>query len=596
MTEAIALASRHVQARNFQEAATIYQKILQTHPDHPVALHDFGVLFQLSGQPLKAAQLLNKACLINPDWFEAHRNLAITLAFLGRPAESAACCRHAITLNPSDFQMQFLLGKQLILLGQFSEAEEQLQSVISVAPDFLSGHLALGEMLVQQGKGKDAIDFYRKLLDTYPDHFSVYSGLAYAMEQEGRQEEAVQYYRQAFLKLSGSDSTDQMITVHNNLGGVLKDLGRLEEAAWEHQQSIRLNPENPQSHASLAVVLLHQGALDEAALVLQNALHFQPDHAYARVALSWLQLLRENFQEGLANFEWRIHGDYAKKLNKFPHPFWDGSSLEGKTILIVPDGGYGDTFQFIRYASLLQQQGARVIVVCSPLLEKLLATCPGVDMLVTSRKDLPPIDVQVLLQSLPHRFGTLADTIPADMPYLWAPPTCHLPESLRTALTRKDTFKVGIVWSPSFQPLKILEEVKRYCSLEHFEALLIRQDIQWFSLYKGERSHELLVHSGQVIDVGSSANDFSDTAWAIDRLDLVISVDTSVAHLAGAMGKPIWVLLPTMPEWRWMLEREDSPWYPTMRLFRQQKAGDWSNVLEQVGKALDALIACRTNT
>jgi Flp pilus assembly protein TadD len=599
LTEAFALASRHTEARNFQEAASIYQKILQTHPDHPVALHDFGVLFQISGQPLKAAQLLNKVCLISPGWFEAHRNLAITLASLGRPAEAAACCRQALTLNSSDFYIQFLLGKQLILLGQFSEAEEQLRSVISVDPDFLSGHLALGEMLVHQRRGNEAIDFYHKLLETHPNHFSVhsvYSGLAYALEQEGRQEEAVQYYCQSLLKLSQSSDNHNMAMVHNNLGGLFKDMNRLDDAIKEHQQAISLKPENPQSHASLGVVLLHKGALEEASVALQDALSLQADHAYAHLGLSWLELMRENFREGLANFEWRLKiGEYTNKLIRFPYPFWDGSSLSGKNILIAPEGGFGDAFQFVRYAPLLQARGAKVIVACSPILKQILATCPGIEFIATSPKDLPLVHLQVPLQSLPHRFGTQVDTIPADVPYLWAPPTSHFAETLKAILARRDKLKVGIVWSPKTQPLKVLEDIKRYCPLHVFDPLLTRGDIQWFSLYKGERINELQAYSDRVVDVGSSANDFSDTAWAIDRLDLVISVDTSVAHLAGAMGKPVWVLLPTMPEWRWLLEREDSPWYPTMRLFRQQKAGDWSNVLEQVGKALDALTACRTN-
>jgi Flp pilus assembly protein TadD len=596
LTEALAIASNHTQARNFQAAATIYQKILQTHPDHPTVLHDFGVLFQLSGQPLQAVQLLHRACLSQPDWFEAHRNLAITLASLNRPAEAAACCRHAITLNSSDFQMQFLLGKQLIHLGQFSEAEKQLRSIISLAPDFLSGHLALGELLIQQERGKDAIDFYHKLLETYPDRFGVYSGLACAMEQEGRQEEAVECHRQALLKLSQLGDSHNMSMVHNNLGGLFKDMNRLEDAVREHQQAISLKPQNPQSHASLGVVLLHKGSLEEASVALQSALKLQADHPYARLGLSWLELLHEDFHEGLANFEWRLKmGEYVNKLIRFPFPLWDGSSPAGKSILIAPEGGFGDAFQFMRYARLLQEQGAKVVVACSPILKQVLVTCPGIEFIATSPKDLPPIHLQVPLQSLPHRFGTQVDTIPADVPYLWAPSTSRFTETLKAILARRDKLKVGIVWSPKTPSLKVLEDVKRYCPLHTFESLLTQDDIQWFSLYKGERLHELQAYSDRVVDVGSEAKDFADTAWAIDKLDLVISVDTSVAHLAGAMGKSVWVLLPTMPEWRWMLEREDSPWYPTMRLFRQQKAGDWSNVLEQVGKALGALIACRVD-
>jgi tetratricopeptide (TPR) repeat protein len=595
LIEALALASRHVEARNFQAATTIYQEILQIHPDHPTALHDFGVLLSLSGQTLQAAQLLNKACQINPDWFEAHRNLAITLASLGRPTEAVACSRHALTLNPTDFQMQFLLGQQLVLLGRLTEAEEQFRSVVSLAPDFLSGHLSLGETLVQQDKEKDAIDFYRTLLDRYPDHFRVYNALACALEKAGRQEEAVEYYRQALLKLSKPDDADNLVIVHNNLGGLFKDMNRLDDAAREHQQAISLKPEIPHSHASLGVVLLHQGALEEASVALQSALNLQADHPYARLGLSWLQLLREDFQAGLANFEWRLKvGEYVNKLNRFPFALWDGSSLAGKNILIAPEGGFGDAFQFLRYARLLQERGAKVVVACSPLLKQILATCPGIECLATSPKDLPSIHSQVLLQSLPYRFGTRVDTIPTD-PYLWAPPTTSLSESLQETLVRQGTLKVGIVWSPKTPSLKVLEDVKRYCPLDNFAPLLTRDDVQWFSLYKGERVHELRPYGECVVDVGAAAGDFGDTAWAIDKLDLVISVDTSVAHLAGAMGKPVWVLLPTMPEWRWMLDREDSPWYPTMRLFRQHKAGDWSSVLEQVGKALDTLITSSTS-
>jgi tetratricopeptide (TPR) repeat protein len=595
LIEALALAARHVEAQNFQAATTIYQEILQTHRDHPTALHDFGVLLSRSGQTLQAAQLLNKACQISPDWFEAHRNLAITLASLGRPAEAAACSRHALTLNPTDFQIQFLLGKQLVHLGQLTEAEEQFRSAISLAPDFLSGHLALGEVLVQQDKWNAAIDFYHILLDRYPDHFRAYNGLACALEKAGRQEDAVEQYHQALLQLSKSNDPDNMAIVHNNLGGLFKDMNRLEDAAQEHQKAITLKPEIPQSHASLGVVLLHHGALEKASAALQSALKLQADHPYARLGLSWLQLLREDFEEGLANFEYRLKvGEYVTKLNRFPFPLWDGASPAGKNILIAPEGGFGDAFQFLRYARLLDEQGAKVVVACSPLLKQILATCPGIECIATSPKDLPSIHSQVLLQSLPHRFGTQVDTIPTD-PYLWAPPTTSLSESLQETLVQQGRLKVGIVWSPKTPSLKVLEDEKRYCSLEYFEPILGRNDIQWFSLYKGERAHELQTYGERIVDVGAVAGDFADTAWAIDRLDLVISVDTSVAHLAGAMGKPVWVLLPTMPEWRWMLDREDSPWYPTMRLFRQPEAGNWTSVLERVGKALETLIASRTS-
>jgi len=391
-----------------------------------------------------------------------------------------------------------------------------------------------------QGRLDEAISYCQQALALRPGYPEAHANLGRCWERQGRLEEAVASYRQALLRMPNSAE------LYGNLGNALSEQGKLKEALQAYQQAIARKSQDPQLRLNRALILLLQG----------------------------------EFADGWANYEqrWRIP-QLAARLRTVPAPRWHGTPPRGKTILIQAEQGFGDTIQFVRYASTLKEMGARVILECPATLKALLTTCPGVDAVIDQREDIPAVDGFVPLLSLPGLLGTNLENIPSHTPYLRA--NRPLPALLRP----EKGLCVGLVWAPG----RNYTFAKRYCPLEAFEPLFALSGVHFFSLYKGEQAHELEPYQECIVDLGSNLQDFTDTAAIIAHLDLVITVDTAVAHLAGAMGKPVWVLLPFVPDWRWLLNREDSPWYPTARLFRQSALGDWQTPLLQVAQKLRIL-------
>jgi tetratricopeptide (TPR) repeat protein len=321
-----------------------------------------------------------------------------------------------------------------------------------------------------------------------------------------------------------------------------------------------------------------QGKLDEAAACYRRALELRPDYADAHWNQSLLLLLTGDLERGWAKYEWRWKIKQWSPRD-FPQTLWDAQPLEGRTILLHAEQGLGDTIQFARYASLVKERGGAVIVECQRPLLSLLASCAGIDRLVGQGDELPPFDVQVPLLSLPGIFHTSLRDIPATVPYLFAHPS--LVERWRQELGGIAGFKIGIAWRGS--PIHKNDRA-RSIPLSCFEPLAGLPDIHLFSLQKGAGTEELQDARDHfpVAELGSRLEDFMDTAAVLKNLDLVITCDTAVAHLAGALGVPVWVAIPFAPDWRWLLGRSDSPWYPTMRLFRQKKLGNWEDVFEEI--------------
>jgi hypothetical protein len=315
--------------------------------------------------------------------------------------------------------------------------------------------------------------------------------------------------------------------------------------------------------------------LDDAAAAFERAISLRPDFAMARWDRSLTHLLAGNYLRGWEDFDSRFQLP-AKRPIHFVVPAWNGSleELRGKTILLAAEQGFGDTIQFARYVPILADAGARVVLICQPELVSLMTGVRGLAAVASPPVQVPPHDLCAPLMSLGKLLRTTPETVPADVPYL------HVQRSDRLA-SFAGTRKVGLVWAgrPTHP-----NDVKRSIPLTELSPLIETPGITWVSLQKGPASEQLRSSpfGSTMVDAGASLGDFADTARLISELDLVISVDTGVVHLAGALGKPVWTLLPYNPDWRWMLNRDDSPWYPTMRLFRQQNRGDWSGVIENV--------------
>jgi Flp pilus assembly protein TadD len=481
--------------------------------------------------------------------------------------------------RPEHADARYNLGNVLAHLGRFEEAAGCYREVVRLRPDHAEAFSNLGVMLAEQRQLADALSYYQQALTLKPDYAEAHYNRANALKELGRPEEAVAGYREA-LRLRPT-----FAEAHVNAGIALAALGRPAEAIVHYQEAVRTRPDYVEAHNNLGLALAHLGQHEQALARYARALQLRPGFADAHYnrALTWLSL--SNFGQGWAEYEarWRLA---ELRPRPFAAPAWEGEPLRGKTILLHAEQGMGDTIQFIRYAPLVKQRGATIVVECQPALLPLLAGCGGIDRLVGKGTSLPPFDVHCPLLSLGRIFAAGLAPIPTNIPYLTADP--QRVERWRRELSSLGGFKVGIAWqgSPGYRWDRL-----RSFPLAQFAALARVPGVRLVSLQKGPGTDQLAAaRDFEVIDLGAQLDErtgaFVDTAAVMRGLDLVVTSDTAVAHLAGALGVPVWVILSLAPEWRWLLRREDSPWYPTMRLFRQAQFGDWGEVFERVAGQL----------
>jgi tetratricopeptide (TPR) repeat protein len=579
--QALDLAVQQHQAGQLEQAEQIYRAILKVQPQQVDALHLLGLLAYQRGQHEQANTYISQALRYQPDFAEAYSNLGMVLQAQRQRAEAEACFQQALRLRPDFAEAHNNLGNALQEQGKLTEAQECYQQALRLRPDFAEAHNNLGNVLRELGQFEAAQASYQQALRLEPVYAEAHNNLGVILQKQGQIEDAVANYQQALYH------KPDFAEAHNNLGNVLQEQGQLAEAQASLQQALRLKPDYAEAHNNLGVVLQEQGQLAEALASYQEALRLQPDYAKAHVNLGVAWLLRGNFEQGWPGYEWRWQcKEYS--LRRFPQPPWDGSPLQGQTILLWAEQGLGDTLQFIRYAPLVQARGGCVLLACQPPLLPLLSHCLGIDRLLPLGSALPRFDVWASLMSLPGMLGTSLATIPAPVPYLFA--DAELVGQWRQELSSISAFKIGIAWDANPKLRRFNQ--KRCIPLAEFAPLGRWDGVCLFSLQKGPGAEQLRMLGGQflVTDLGSRLDEgsgaFMDTAAVMQSLDLVITADISIAHLAGGLGVPVWVALPFASEWRWLREREDSPWYPSMRLFRQQERGNWTGVFERIAAAL----------
>jgi len=493
-------------------------------------------------------------------------------------------CRQILQLDANQVHAWHLLGLIACQTGRDNLAVDYLQGALRLKPDWAEAHNNLGNVFIIQKNLPQAVASYQQALRLKPDHAEAHNNLAIALEGQGKLAEAVVSFEQA-LRLK-----PDYAEAHYNLGTALQGQGKLAEAVVHFEQALRLKPDYAEAHYNLGTALQEE-VKAEAVASYQEALRLRPDYAEAHHNLSMLWLLQGNFEQGWPEYEWRWQTKEFLSSSR-PHPKWDGSPLDGKTILLYAEQGLGDTLQFIRYAAVVKQRGGTVVAESYPDLLGVLAGCPGIDHLLLPGGPLPACDVRAPLLSLPGLCGTTLATIPAEVPYLVADRSRV--GHWRDRLAAVSGFKVGICWqgSPGHK-----NDRRRSVPLAQFAPLAEIPGLRLVSLQKGPGREQWAALAGNwpVVDLPGQAEEPSqswvDTAALVCTLDLVITVDTAIAHLAGALGVPVWVALPFSPDWRWLLGREDSPWYPTMRLFRQSRHDHWPDVFERIAVELKRVIA-----
>jgi len=578
-------AAQCLEKNNYREAIALYERCIEAHPNELYNYWKLGVALLLAGNESEAQAVWCSSLLEqNVEEFEAGVGELIkvleTEGFqrlqVSQFQQAEQIYEQIIEQDSINIEAYKNLGVALFKQEKLEEAIDCYQQALTLEPNDANLYYQLGFVLQKQGKLEEAIAYYQQALTFNPNWATAYYNLGSAFQMQAKLDEALNYYQQA-LTLEPN-----FALAYQNLGAIFHDKGETEKAIACFTRLTEIASDYAEAHYNLGWVI--QGSqLEKAIACYSRAIELDPNHIKAHWNRGLALLLLGRYEEGFADYEWRWQREKTPP-RPFPQPLWNGSNLEGRTILLHCEQGLGDTIQFIRYAPLVQVRGGCVIVECYQSLVRLLQTVAGVEQVIPRGTALPKFDVHAPLLSLPHILGTTLETVPAQIPYL-SPP--HSP-SLRLEQPPETYLKVGIVWAGS--PDNLSDRI-RSCSLHDFLPLLHLPGIAFYSLQKGTPAKELTQFSSPALlqDLDSQLNDFADTAAAIAQLDLIISVDTAVAHLAGALGRPVWVLLCDQADWRWMRDREDSPWYPGMRLFRQHRPGNWAGVFTRVAEALDLL-------
>ncbi len=553
----------------------------------------------------------HKTAAVKSEGVDVYKEEAIVLARGGRHEEALEKCRQAGQISPDDPQTHHITGFILQTNGRLEEASESYRRAVELKPDFAEAYDHLGVALSEQGRCDEAVESHRKAIQLAPDYAGAYNNLAIALGSQNRFDEAIEYYQHAIRlapdlvdahynlanilrergrheeAIAGYRRAIELRADHaeayNSLGRALKDCGKIDEALDNCERAVALNPDLAEAHNNLGLLLRAQGRYGEAIEKFEKAIQLRPDYANAHWNYSLALLSCGKFVEGWNEYRWRRKAELGAILDsQRENPgSWDGSPFEGKRLLVRYEQGMGDSLQFVRYVPMVEALGGTVIFETLKPLMALFEGFEGIDELVEVSRDGRPtveFDLDVFILDLPGLFGTTVDTIPAEVPYLFA-------DRAKADLWRQrligDDFKVGIVWAGS---PKHTNDSSRSCKPADFKPLGGIEGVRLFGLQKGAAAAQApALHAGiPFTSLGGEIDDFTDTAGIIENLDLVVSVDTAVLHLAGAMGKKVWALLPFDADWRWLREREDTPWYPTMKLFRQPKPGDWHGVFDSV--------------
>lgn len=554
-----------------EKAQAIYQDILKQHPNHFDSLHLLGISYIQTGQPAKSLELIGKALKINPRLAQVHNNLGKAYKDLGQFKNAIVAYEKALVIKPDYAEAYVNRGSALLEIDRPAEALEDFDKALALNPNLSAAHINRGNALKSLLRLEEAIVQYNKALQLTPNSAEAYSNRGNVLKDLGRSDEALKDLDRAITL------NPNYAEAYNNRGIVLRELNRSVEALNNFDQSLRLNPHAADVYNNRGNALKDIKRLPDALASYDKAISIKPDFADAYWNKSLLLILAGDYLNGWALYEWRQHKEDLKgSYYNFPQPAWRGQQdLSGKTLLVYAEQGFGDVIQFCRYLPQLHALGIKIVFEVPQPLVSLVSGLPCPMMVVAKGEQLPAFDAHCPVMSLPYAFKTALHTVPSAVPYIQS--NASKVQEWQRKLGEKNRLRVGLVWSGSTAHKN---DANRSVRLQDLQPLL-DLSVEWHSLQKEYRQHDLeyLQRAKQINQHQLDLQDFSDTAALIECMDLVISVDTSVAHVAGALGKQVWILLPYAPDYRWMLERSDTPWYPTAKLFRQKEAGDWQGVV-----------------
>ncbi|MEM5313886.1 tetratricopeptide repeat protein [Paraburkholderia sp. JHI869] len=546
LNDAISLLSRG----QTREALAKVTKALKLQPGSVAALNIAGACSHRLGKLKEAEMYWRRALKEDPDYADGHNNLGILLNQTKRFSEAETAWRRALKIRPDHADAHNNLGNLFNQTKRFPEAEAAWRRAVEIRPDHADAHNNLGNLLNQTKRFPEAEAAYRRALEIRPDHANA----------------------------------------HNNLGNLLKQAKRFSEAEAAYLNALTFQPDHADALNNLGSLLTQVKRFPDAEVVYRRALAIRPGHAEACYNLGALLLQTGRLSEGWPLYEARYHEDMPGGIVRpsLAYPQWQGESLENKSILVHCEQGFGDQIQFVRYVAGLKERGAsRVTLICSAPLRPLFEDIAGADVVLTTDELAKALshDYWTFLLSLPLRLGTTLDSIPARLPYLKA-----APDRLSVWRPRLPDAKlrVGLVWAGNAAQQN--DANRSLPGLATLAPLWDIHGVHFVSLQKGQREEEAAAPQSRqwLTHLGADIKDFADSAAIVAQLDLVICVDTAIAHLAAALGKPCWILLPSVnAAWRWLDERTDSPWYPgTVRLFRQRHLHDWAPTILEVAQSL----------
>ncbi len=611
------LGTAYQQQGDWKSATECFGRAVAIQPTYARGHYNRGVALATQQRLAEAVAAFEQAVTAAPDYAEAHYGLAMSLQQQGEIERAEAAYRQALLLRPAWAEVASSLGSLYQMQGDLERAAQMYEQALAADPNYGEAHYNQGTLLNRQGQPSRAIEKYRRAIACKPEFPEAHYNLGTLLQQFGSLDEAAAAYREA-IRLRPNYTL-----AHNNLGNVCRDLGQTDEAiacyeralqfepnssqtrlnlgsAWQekgqlertlacYEQAMQANPESAEVFNNLGTVLEGLGRDDEALDCFDRCVQLAPAFAEPRYNRALVHLRRRQFSEGWAEYGWWLKcKEYPKR--PFHGPLWDGNTLAGGTLLVYAEQGFGDTIQFVRYLPMVRRLVKAVVLEVQPQLVPLLKKS-GLDEVIAAGSPLPAYDAHIPLMQLPAVFGSTEENLPADVPYLKCDSV--LAEKWQTHLAEVQGFKVGVAWQGN---PKYMADSRRSIRLAVFAPLASLPGIQLISLQKGHGAEQVAEVSKEmkILDLGPQldvdAGAFMDTAAVMQSLDLVISSDTSIAHLAGALGIPTWLAVSTNPDWRWFRDGDRSPWYPSFRLFRQQSAGDWGELFARMKDELARLI------